>query len=104
MPNTFQIALFCVLFAAAILWLVLVVWVFRRLRVGHPAVFEAVGKPDLIFNNTPRTNWLFLKFLYGREWQGLGDSTLSAVLWLMRFYLVAYTIGFAMLFASNFFA
>ncbi len=100
-PTTFQIVLFCVLFAAVIFWLVMVVWLFRRLRLRHFEMFEAIGSPDLFTNNTPRTNWLFLKFLYGRQWKALDDGPLVVALHVMRWFAVIYVILFAVLLGSS---
>jgi hypothetical protein len=101
-PTTFQIVLFCVLFAAVITWLAMVVWLFRRLRLRHPETFEAIGSPNLFTNNTPQTNWLFLKFLCGRQWKALDDGPLMAVLHVMRWFAVIYVILFAALVGSSF--
>jgi hypothetical protein len=67
--------LFASLFLLLFVWLLLVAWMFRRLRGQHAETFAALGSPSLFLNNTPRTNWLFLKFLFQEQWQGLGDRS-----------------------------
>ena len=102
MNSTIEVVLFVSFFAAVVVWLGLVLWVFHRLRIRHLATFEAIGSPSLIWNNSMRTNWLFLKFLFGPTWKQLGDQRLALVLNVMRVYIVAYLVGFAALFVMDF--
>jgi hypothetical protein len=101
-PTTLQAVLFCVLFVSVVVWLATVTWLFRRLRLRHLETFEVIGSPDLFRNNTPQTNWLFLKFLYGPQWKALDDGPLVTVLHVMRWFAVIYMILFAALVASTF--
>ncbi len=102
MNSTIEVVLFVSLFAAAVVWLGLVLWVFHRLRNRHLATFEAIGSPSLIWNNSMRTNWLFFKFLFGPTWQQLDDRRLAVVLHVMRVYIVMYLVAFAAMFVMDF--
>jgi hypothetical protein len=95
---------FSALFAMVVLWFVLVSWVFSRLRKRHPSTYEAMGSPTLFWNNSPRGNWLFLKFLYSSRWRELGDSTVSNIVRFMRVYFVIYLVLFLALVAFVFIA
>lgn len=88
------------LFVMVAVWLGLIVWTFHRLRTQHQATYVEIGSPDLFWNNSMRTNWLFLKFLYGRSWKLLGDWQLWTVLHVMQVWLVVYLVGFIALICS----
>src|SRR3954471_23269813 len=94
--------LFTILFVLVFLWLGLVLWVFRRLRFQHAEMFEAIGSPSLFWNNSPKNNWLFLKFLFRGEWQQLGDRPLAIGARIMQVVLVAYMLTFLVLFVGHF--
>jgi len=90
--------LFSSLFVLLFVWLLLVIWMFRRLRSQHAETFAALGSPSLFLNNTPRTNWLFLKFLFQEQWQRLGDRQLSIGARVMQVVFVTYMLGFVVTF------
>jgi hypothetical protein len=83
-------------------WMFLVLWMFRRLRVRHAEAFEAIGSPSLFWNNSPRNNWLFLKFLFQGQWRQLGDRQLAISARIMQAVFVVYVLGFVALFAEMF--
>jgi hypothetical protein len=95
MPSSVATVGFGALFALAIIWLAANLWLFRRLRTRHPVTYEAIGSPDLFRNNTPRTNWQFLKFLFGGQWQSLDDASFAIVARGMQVLFVVYFTGFA---------
>jgi hypothetical protein len=97
MFTNVSIALFFTLFGMAFVWFALVFWFFRRLRLRHPAAYEAIGSPTLFWNNSMRNNWLFLKFLYTSSWRTLADPGLSFAARLMQVWTVVYILGFAVL-------
>lgn len=95
--------LFSSLIVLAVVWLTLVLWMFRRLRTQHAETFEAIGSPSLFWNNSLKNNWLFLKFLFQGQWQQLGDRLLAIGARVMQVLLITYLTLFAVLFFSNFF-
>jgi hypothetical protein len=47
-----------------------------RIRREDPLVFESLGSPHVILNNTPRTNQRIYSFLKNREYENLRDQDL----------------------------
>lgn len=93
------IPLFGLLATMVAIWFLLVSWLFRRLRDCHHATYQAIGEPSLFWNNSPRNNWLFLKFLLSSQWRELNDSTISRIVAILRVWLVVYPILFFVLMA-----
>jgi len=89
-----------VLFCAVLVWFFLCYQLFRILETRHPAKYEAMGKPSLIMNNSISNNIRFLRFLFRREWQGLGDSGLESLSKFMLGFFAAYLVLFVLLVAS----
>ena len=87
LPWMFALGLF------SCIWLGVIAWTFRRLRLRHAATYEAIGSPDLFRNNTWRTNWLFLRFLFGGPWRALDDETLAVAIRVLRGMFVTYILG-----------
>ena len=92
--------LFPALFAMAVVWLATIVWVFHRLRLDHPSTFEQLGSPSLFWNNSPRTGWLFLKFLFSGRCRELGDPALATVILFMRILFICYGLLFLTMIAA----
>jgi hypothetical protein len=90
------------LFVMALVWLSSVWWLFRRLRRYHSATYESVGSPTLFWNNSPRNNVLFMRFLFGLRWRQLPDPLLVTVCWLMLAFFCVYMILFLCLIALFF--
>jgi hypothetical protein len=85
------------LFVTVLIWFGAVTWLFRRLRNDHPTTYESLGSPTLFWNNSPRNNWLFAKFLFGSQWKSLDDPGLNIACPLMRAFLCVYVVGFLIL-------
>jgi len=92
---------FGLLFPGAITWLIMVSALFRRLKRDHPEKFHAMGEPGLILNNTPRTSWTLLRFLFKREDRPLNDPSLSRLSKIMLVFFVCYCIAFFGLLAAR---
>src|SRR5277367_1444676 len=67
-----------ILFALVLVWFYLVTSLFRRLRTDHHAKFVEMGEPSLFVNNSPRTSFLLLRFLFRREDKELRPSPYKA--------------------------
>ena len=63
------------------LGLVLTQTVFYRLKNAHGRVWEELGRPHIIFNNTPSHTFRWMRFLRKREYKSLDDPVL---IWLSR--------------------
>lgn len=48
----------------------------RMLRRDHPAVWESLGKPTLIANNSPKNSLATLRFLFRGDFEELDDARL----------------------------
>jgi len=96
MSQTINVV-FAVLFIMVFIWFALVGWLFHYLRKYHPPTYESIGSPTLFWNNSPRNNWLFLKFLFGSQCQSLNDPRLITVCWFMRVFICVYFVGFILL-------
>jgi hypothetical protein len=92
------VAIFSVLAVMAVIWFICVAWLSRRLRAHHPSVHEELGSFSLFWNNSPRTGWLLLKFLWSSCSRELGDSSLITLVRFMRMLLLCYAILFVALF------
>lgn len=102
MEEIFPIV-FATLFVSVILWFYLCKKLFTMLEIHHPAVYEAMGKPSLIMNNTISNNILFMKFLFKREWRELNDMKIAALGKFMLAYAVAYMLALLLIaIAMNF--
>jgi hypothetical protein len=97
MRDTMESAIFAILIAMVATWFALIIWLFRRLRTRHTAVFESLGSPSLFWNNSMRNNWLFLKFLFSSAPHGLSDATLSRVCGFMQVFFAVYLALFVVL-------
>jgi hypothetical protein len=95
--------LFFTLFGMVWVWFGLVFWFFRRLRLKHSGTWEAMGSPSLFWNNSPRSSWLFMKFLFTGAWKKLDDPALSAVAWMMLAFHAVYITGFVVVIALTWF-
>src|ERR1043165_1795941 len=81
-------------FAMALIWFALVAWMFRRLRLQHPAAYAQIGAPSLFGNNSPRNALSFLKFLFSSAPRDLGDTAALRVAHFMRVWFVLYLVLF----------
>jgi hypothetical protein len=86
--------LFAIWAADGAVLLALTFWMFRRLREKHALTYETIGSPTLFWNNSPRNQWLLVKFIFGTQWQELDDSAVARVCRFMRVFLIFYVAGF----------
>ena len=85
---------FWTLVAAVLIWFVLASRLNRMLRENHSDVYAALGSPSLFANNTPRNNWLSVKFLLSGSYRDLGDKQVTRLCEFMRVFWVGYAIWF----------
>ena len=67
----------------------------RALR--HPEVYDSLGSPSLILNNTVRNNRLVLAWLWNEDYSDLGDPETVQRANLVRRFLVTLLINFGSL-------
>ena len=97
--NVF-IALIVVQVIGTVAYLVQVVELFARLRKNCPAVYESLGSPSLVFNNTPKNNMLFLGWLWRRDFDVVGDADTAHKAAVVRVMLLALLSNMALLFVT----
>lgn len=71
------------------LYLAFYAWFCRYLGRAHREVWQRLGQPSLIMNNTPVTTSKVLRVTWSAEHNDIGDPKLSAAIYLMRLAQVA---------------
>src|SRR5262245_378994 len=94
MPETIGTPWVVLIFAMVAVWFVLSSWLFHRLRKRHASTYEAMGSPGVFWNNSWRSSWLFMKFLFGSQWRELADPAVAIACRFMRVFLIAYILLF----------
>ena len=85
---------FGVLMAMVFIWFAMIIALFRRLKLSHPEKYRVMGEPSLFWNNSLKTTWTTLKYLFKREHKELKDNSLSLLSDSMLVFLVIYVILF----------
>jgi hypothetical protein len=78
------------LFACLVVWFPLVAHLHRLLRTRHPDVYDALGRPTLILNNTIKNGWLFTRFLLGGHFEDIDDREIVLLCRFLRVFAFAY--------------
>ena len=99
MKEAFPV-LFVIMFSSVFVWFFLCHRMFNILKTRHPEKYEAMGKPSLIMNNSISNNISFMKFLFKREWRGLGDNGMATLGKSMLVFFALYVIIFFSLFLA----
>ena len=97
MPNVVPasiVILFAALVIGIVVYLIQMARLLGRLGERHPQVYESLGSPSLLFNNTPRNNLLVLGWLWRNEFEELGDPDTIGRCRAVRALLVACLSGF----------
>src|SRR4051812_11754041 len=97
--NSVQIVVLQVLFfiltgCMMILWFVLVARLHRLLRTRHPNVYDSLGRPTLILNNSLQNSGLFLRFLFGGHFESIDDGETVRLCRFMRVFAFCYLVLF----------
>jgi len=108
MAESLAIA-FIVLFAfqgvGTVTYLFMISRLFSRLKASHTPVWESLGSPSLILNNSLQNNRLVLGWLWRKEYSELRDPTTVDLAQTVRTFLVTLLANFALLlvlfFVSN---
>lgn len=93
MEDIFYIS-FGVLMVMVFVWFGLIIYFDRRLKQQHPEKYKEMGEPHLLWNNSAKTTWTTMKFLFKREHKSLDDKTLTLLSDTMLIFLLVYTIIF----------
>jgi len=82
------------LFVMVIIWFALCMKLFKILRNRHPGIYEDMGEPSLLANNTFANNIGLVKYLFKRKWSTLNDSELEKLSNVMLVYWCVYFASF----------
>jgi hypothetical protein len=93
MEESFNIV-FVILMVMVFVWFGMIIYFDRRLKTKHPVKFKEMGEPHLFWNNSMKTTWTTMKFLFLREHKTLNDKTLSFLSDFMLVFLLFYTVVF----------
>ena len=85
---------FYVLMAMVFMWFAMIIALFRRLKVRHYEKYNEMGEPSLLWNNSMKTGWTTIKFLFKREHKHLGDRSLTILSDFMLVFFALYTVLF----------
>jgi hypothetical protein len=88
---------FFVLCAGVVVWFVLVARLHWLLRRRQPEVFDSLGRPTLILNNTVGNGWAFLRFLLGGHFRKIDDPAIVRLCRFMRVFFFVYCVLFVTL-------
>lgn len=87
------------LFAAAIFWwFYLVTDFFKYMSHNHPAKYQEMGSPTLIWNNNIRNSTAFTWFIIGSQYKTLNDATLWKKCSFLKIFFYTYLAAFLCLF------
>lgn len=93
---------FPVLFLLILIWFFLCHALFSGLKSGHPDKYKKMGSPRLFLNSGASETFFLIRFLFKREWEGLGDQRITKIGKSMRFLMVIYIVvlvfGLALIF------
>ena len=81
---------FIVLIVSILIWFYLCARFDTILKKRHPMIYEEIGKPNLLTNNTFSNNILFFKFLFSNEWKKLNDQKLIKLAQFMKLFFIGY--------------
>lgn len=58
----------------------------RMLRLEHPTIWESLGRPSLIANNSPQNSLATLRFLFKGDYEDLDDAKLVRYCRFLRLF------------------
>ena len=91
---------FIVLFLSVFVWFFLVSRLYKLLSANHPEIYRKLGEPTLFWNNSPKTAFSLLKFVFTKQYLGNNDINLEKLGGKMYAFFIMYTSLFALLFIS----
>ena len=92
--QDFRLPLFFAMFGLLIVWLVLVLVLFAKIKSNHPKMYQLLGGPNAFEGKATQ---VLLSFLFSRKPESLQDSRLLMHTNIMRALLVVYVIGLALI-------
>lgn len=84
------------------IYLVLITRLFSQLRAQHPDVYETLGRPSMILNNTIGNNVRVVRWLWRKDFLSLSDAHTVASARRIRTLLITLYANFAVLMLAFF--
>ncbi len=88
------IIIFPTLGVMVLVWFRQITRLFSYLEQNHLVEYESMGKPNLILNNTPKSNIAFLRFLLSNRPCELGDAHLAKWCGFLKRFFYSYLMLF----------
>ncbi len=88
---------FPVLLASAPIGMTLLSVLFHRLKARYPEVYASLGSPGVFYNNSLRSNWLFLRFIWGSHYKALQSRTVNRLCMVLKIYSIL-SMGWVLMF------
>ncbi len=85
-----------------LIWFALVIFLYKRLKILHLEKYKEMGEPSLFWNNSMKTGWATIKFLFKREHKDMNDNLLSYLCDFMLVFFALYSALFIGLFIGVF--
>ena len=80
-----------------VVWFILVARLNWLLRRRQPEVFDSLGRPTLILNNSVENGWAFLRFLLGGYFRKIDNPEIVSLCRFMRVFFFTYCVLFVTL-------
>ncbi|MDN3523987.1 hypothetical protein QWY79_01750 [Halomonas sabkhae] len=80
-------------------WFVMCLRLFEALKKRFPEKYKEMGSPKLFRDNDMSETIKLIKFLFKKEWRGLGDSEVSNLGAFMLWFFVAYIVLLLIMFS-----
>jgi len=94
------VPIFFILFLSVIVWFFLVSRLYKLLSSKHPEIYKYLGEPTLFWNNSPKTAFLLMKFIFKKQYLGNNDLELEKLGRRMFAFSIMYITLFSFLFIS----
>jgi hypothetical protein len=72
-------------------------WFCRYLRQAHPPIWERLGRPALLMNNTPFNGAKTFGFIWSAEHHDIGDPKVSIAVYAIRLAYIAFGLALVVL-------
>jgi hypothetical protein len=87
-------ALVSILFAVAVALLAMIQWLFVRVRREDPALFDRLGRPDLVTNNNVSGTFAVWSWIFSRPDRNTTSKGTRAIATILRIVSPLYVLAF----------
>ena len=85
----------------AIAFMVFLQWFLMQIRRKDEHLYERLGRPDLVSNNTFTSVVVFWRWVFSESFGYKGDAVVLGALWCVRVMVVLYLVGIALLLTAS---